>query len=286
MGSPMRDGSRRLALRDFLRRCRSRLRPEDVGLASFGHRRVTGLRREEVAGLAGISPLWYTMLETGRYRRVSPQMLHRLSTVLCLSDAQKTYLFSLAIDELPEMPAPTLREESHDALCAFQWLRSLSTRLWASSTQEEALQVARECAKNELSGDVIATRTHVEGGHWKYLAIGDDDNLGDKVLAELSARWGAAILDEIHCLTEMKRPGEVLTRAEQEARCPDIAAKRRAALDAIGWRQSSWVMASILSRQAFISRLVVFHNSEHDYSTIERAKLTAIADLTSCALSG
>jgi transcriptional regulator with XRE-family HTH domain len=282
----MSNGSRRLALRNFLRQCRSRLRPEDVGLPSLGHRRVSGLRREEVAGLAGISPLWYTMLETGRYRRVSPQMLHRLSTALRLSAAEKSYLFSLAIDELPELPAPTLRPESHDALSAFQWLRSLSKRLWVSGTQEETLRVARECAMSELRGDVVATRTCISKGHWDYSAIGDDDNLGDKVLAELSARWGPAILDEMHCLTEMKRPGEILTRAEQEARSPDIAAKRRAALDAIGWRQSSWAMASIQSRHAFISRLVVFHSTEREYSTIERAKLTAIADLTSCAVSG
>lgn len=281
----MSDSSRRLALREFLRQCRSRLHPEDVGLVSVGHRRVAGLRREEVAGLAGISPLWYTMLETGRYRRVSPQMLHRLSTVLRLSDAEAAYLFSLAIDELPVIPASTLRAESHDALGAFQWLRSLSKRLWVSSTQEEALQVARECAMNEIPGDVIATRTRVAKGLWKYSAIGDDDNLGDKVLAELSARWGSAILDQMHCLTEMTRPGELLTRAEQETRSPDIAAKRSAALEAIGWHQSSWAMANIQSRHGFISRLVVFHSTEHAYSTIERATLTAIADLTSFALS-
>jgi transcriptional regulator with XRE-family HTH domain len=282
----MSDGSRRLALREFLRQCRSRLRPEDVGLMSVGHRRVAGLRREEVAGLAGISPLWYTLLETGRYRRVSPQMLHRLSTVLRLTDAEKAYLFSQAIDEFPAIPTSTLRAESHDALGAFQWLRSLSKRLWVSSTQDEALQVARDCAMKELRGDVVATRTRVGNGRWEYLAIGDDDNLGNKVLVELSARWGAAILDKMHCLTEMTRAGEFLTRAEQETRSPDMAAKRNEALDAVGWRQSSWAMASIQSRHGLISRLVVFHSTEHAYSTIERAKLTAIADLTSLALSG
>ena len=278
--------SRRLALREFLIHCRSRLHPEDVGLITAGHRRVAGLRREEVAGLAGISPLWYTMLETGRYRRVSPQMLHRLSTVLRLSNSEAAYLFSLAIDELPALPALALREESHDVLGAYQSMRSFSKRLWASTTQEEALQVARECAVNEIQGDVVATRTRGANGRWKYSAIGDDDELGDKVLTELSARWGAAILDVMHCLTEMTRPGEFITRAEQESRFPEIAAKRSAALDAIGWRQSSWAMASIQSRHGFISRLVVFHSTMHEYSSMERAKLTSIADLTSFALSG
>ena len=282
----MSGSSRRSALREFLIQCRSRLHPEDVGLITIGRRRVAGLRREEVAGLAGISPLWYTMLETGRYRRVSPQMLHRLSTVLRLSDAEAAYLFSLAIDELPAMPAFALRAESHDVLGAYQSMRFLSKRLWASNTQEEALQVARECATNEIQGDVVATRTRGADGRWKYSAIGDDDELGDKVLAELSARWGAAILDVIHCVTEMTRPGEFITRAEHERRFPEIAAKRSAALDAIGWHQSSWAMASIQSRHGLVSRLVVFHSTMHEYSTIERAKLIAIADLTSFALSG
>src|ERR1700758_2377682 len=132
----MSGSSRRLALREFLIDCRSRLHPEDVGLITTGHRRVAGLRREEVAGLAGISPLWYTMLETGRYRRVSPQMLHRLSTVLRLSDTEAAYLFSLAIEELPAIPAFQLRAESSDVLCAYQSIRSLSKRLWASNNQE------------------------------------------------------------------------------------------------------------------------------------------------------
>ena len=276
---------RRLALREFLIQCRSRLQPGDVGLATTGPRRVAGLRREEVAGLAGISPLWYTMLETGRYRRVSPQMLHRLSTVLRLSDEEAAYLFSLAIDELPPIPAFTLRAESHDVLGAYQSMRSLSKRLWASNTQEEALQIARESAVDEIRGDVVATRTRETSGRWKYAAIGDDSGFGDKVLVELSARWGAAIVDTMHCFAEMTQPGEFITRAEQERRFPELGAKRGAALDAIGWPQSSWAMASIQSRDGLISRLVVFHSKMHEYTVVDRAKLTGIADLTSCALS-
>lgn len=251
-----------------------------------GRRRVAGLRREEVAGLAGISPLWYTMLETGRYRRVSPQMLHRLSTALHLSEAEAAYLFSLAIDELAAIPALALRPESHDVLSAYQSVRSLSDRLWASSTPEEALQVARDCAMNEIHGDVVATRTRGANGRWEHSALGDDAGLGNKVLAELTARWGAAVLDVMHCLTEMTRPGAFITRAEQDRRFPDLAAKRSAALSAVGWRQSSWAMASVQSRHGFVSRLVVFHSAMHAYSDVERAKLTTIADLTSFALSG
>jgi transcriptional regulator with XRE-family HTH domain len=99
--------ARRTALRDFLKECRGRLKPEDVGLTSTGRRRVPGLRREEVAELAGISLAWYTQLETARDIRVSPRLLDRLARILRLSDDEKILLFSLAIDELATFPRAT-----------------------------------------------------------------------------------------------------------------------------------------------------------------------------------
>ena len=96
--------ARKPALRNFLKECRSRLSPEEVGIPSIGRRRVPGLRREEVAELCGISLAWYTLLETGRDIRVSPRLLDRLSCVLHLTDYEKIQLFSLAIDELPTVP--------------------------------------------------------------------------------------------------------------------------------------------------------------------------------------
>jgi transcriptional regulator with XRE-family HTH domain len=99
--------TRREALRSFLKECRARLSPEDVGAVSTGRRRVPGLRREEVAELAGISLAWYTQLETARDIRVSPRLVDRLATVLRLNDEEKMQLFSLAIDELPTLPRAT-----------------------------------------------------------------------------------------------------------------------------------------------------------------------------------
>jgi transcriptional regulator with XRE-family HTH domain len=99
--------ARRAALRDFLKECRNRLTPQDVGLVSNGRRRVPGLRREEVAELSGISLAWYTQLETARHIRVSPRLVDRLATVLRLSAEEKIQLFSLAIDEIPTFPRTT-----------------------------------------------------------------------------------------------------------------------------------------------------------------------------------
>lgn len=87
------DRPRRLA--DFLRACRERLRPEDVGLRSGGRRRAPGLRREEVAQLAAISTTWYTWIEQGRTVAVSARSLGALASALRLSRAERAYLFEL-----------------------------------------------------------------------------------------------------------------------------------------------------------------------------------------------
>lgn len=95
------DEERKAALRSFLLECRARIKPEDAGLPRIGRRRVEGLRREEVAQLAGVSASWYTLFETARDIRVSPRMLQSVAQALRLSRDETIYLFSLAIDEMP-----------------------------------------------------------------------------------------------------------------------------------------------------------------------------------------
>lgn len=80
----------------FLKSRRSRLAPEDVGLPRGIRRRTNGLRREEVATLAGVSITWYTWIEQGRDIRVSLAVLERLAHVLQLSSQERSYLLSLA----------------------------------------------------------------------------------------------------------------------------------------------------------------------------------------------
>ena len=80
-------------LAEFLRSRRARLSPEQVGLSRGMRRRTPGLRREEVALLAGVSPEWYTWLEQGRAINVSVQLLESLAHVLQLDDSERTYLF-------------------------------------------------------------------------------------------------------------------------------------------------------------------------------------------------
>jgi len=83
-------------LGDFLRARRAGLRPEDVGMASYGVRRVAGLRREEVAVLAGVNADYYTRLEQGRERHPSPQVLDALGRALHLDTDARAHLYRLA----------------------------------------------------------------------------------------------------------------------------------------------------------------------------------------------
>jgi transcriptional regulator with XRE-family HTH domain len=93
---------RRDELRTFLRSRRARLSPADVGLPDDGPRRRTpGLRREELAALAGVGVSWYTWLEQGRDIHPSPDVLDALARALRLDAAERTTLFALARTELP-----------------------------------------------------------------------------------------------------------------------------------------------------------------------------------------
>jgi transcriptional regulator with XRE-family HTH domain len=94
--------SRRDELRAFLRSRRARLSPEDVGLPDNGGRRRTpGLRREELAALAGVGVSWYTWLEQGRDINPSPDVLDAVARALRLDPAERRTLFALARTELP-----------------------------------------------------------------------------------------------------------------------------------------------------------------------------------------
>jgi transcriptional regulator with XRE-family HTH domain len=94
--------SRRDELRAFLRSRRARLSPADVGFPDDGGRRRTpGLRREELAALAGVGVSWYTWLEQGRDINPSPEVLDALAHALRLDSAERTTLYALARTELP-----------------------------------------------------------------------------------------------------------------------------------------------------------------------------------------
>jgi transcriptional regulator with XRE-family HTH domain len=87
---------RRQELAGFLRSRRERIAPEQVGLPPAARRRTPGLRREEVATLAGVGVTWYTWLEQGRDINASPQVLDAVARTLLLDPHERDHLFRLA----------------------------------------------------------------------------------------------------------------------------------------------------------------------------------------------
>ena len=87
---------KRTELSDYVTNCRKRLSPADVGLPATRRRRTAGLRREEVATLAGVGLTWYTWFEQGRDIQVSEDFLLNVAKALQLDDAECHHLFLLA----------------------------------------------------------------------------------------------------------------------------------------------------------------------------------------------
>ncbi len=105
--SPANGERRREELADFLRTKRSSLQPDEVGLPDGGRRRTPGLRREEVALLAGVGTTWYTWLEQGRDVRASLEVLEAVARALRLTPAERTHLILLGRGEqAPPCKAP------------------------------------------------------------------------------------------------------------------------------------------------------------------------------------
>ncbi|MGC0415384.1 transcriptional regulator with XRE-family HTH domain [Embleya sp. AB8] len=133
------------ALGAFLRARRGRVAPEQVGLVAGGRRRVRGLRREELAQLAGISVDYYVRLEQGRATQPSPEVLDALARALGLDVAEHRHLITLAVARrgpAPAFPVSLLLRQVLDSM----------TRLPAFATNHRLDVVAWNALGAELVG--------------------------------------------------------------------------------------------------------------------------------------
>ncbi|MFD8724487.1 helix-turn-helix transcriptional regulator [Streptomyces sp. NPDC059629] len=138
-------------LADFLRHARTRLDPADVGLAPGARRRTPGLRREEVASLAGMSADYYTRLEQSRGPRPSRQMLTALARALRLTEDERDHLFHLAGEEPPRREA-TSSHVRPGLLLVLDRLHDTP----ALVTTDCGEVLAQNALSRALSGDVLA----------------------------------------------------------------------------------------------------------------------------------
>ena len=119
------DQARREELGAFLRNRRERILPEQMGLPAGGRRRTPGLRREEVAQLAGVGVTWYTWLEQGRDINVSDQVLEAVSRTLMFDPHERAHVMTLA--GLGELEAA--REcSAFPPACSWSSIRWIPTR--------------------------------------------------------------------------------------------------------------------------------------------------------------
>lgn len=201
---------RRSELRSFLRSRRARLHPGDLGLHSFGGiRRVPGLRREELAHVAGVGLDYYVRLEQGRNAKASEAVLDSLARVLRLDEVERVHLHNLArpprlrqplgcspvtsvqplLDSMPDTPAYVLGRRSR----VLAWNRAASAVLFdfgAMPDEERTLArlVFLDPDARQIYGDWLTQARAVTA--WLHLEAGrhaEDDRLGS-LIAELCSR--------------------------------------------------------------------------------------------------
>lgn len=150
----------RAELTSFLRSRRARLRPESLGLVNSGRRRVSGLRREEAAQLAGVSVDYYVRLEQGRAGWPSDQVLNSVSRALQLSPEEESHLFRLARPlsavqpprKDPLRPEIAALLESIGGLPAFV----INGRMDFLACNELAQRLVADCASTEATRENVA----------------------------------------------------------------------------------------------------------------------------------
>jgi len=183
-------------IREFLTSRRARITPEQAGLRSYGSRRVPGLRREEVAVLAGVSVPYYTRLERGDMNGVSQSVLEALARALELDDAERAHLFDLARAAQPAIARPRRRRPTQRVRPEVQWTLDAITGAAAYvGNQRLDLLAANHLGRALLSELYAAPTRPVNSARFVFLDPRAETFFGDweRVAGECVAilRWAA-----------------------------------------------------------------------------------------------
>jgi hypothetical protein len=226
------DEVRRRELAAFLRSRRERLTPGDVGLPDAGRRRTPGLRREEVAQLAGVGVTWYTWLEQARDIHVSEQVLGAIARTLLLDTHERTHLFTLA-----GLPAPA---EHVDAQAVTPEIRAIIDKLdpfptFVSNGRYDLLAYNR--SYTVLVGDLDALPSEERNSLWLMFAkettsrcFVDRDEARARMVAGLRAAMAEHVADPVwKCLVKrlhQASPAFAELWARHDVAQPENARKR------------------------------------------------------------
>ncbi|WP_433472357.1 helix-turn-helix domain-containing protein [Spirillospora sp. CA-142024] len=211
----------RTEIKEFLTSRRARITPEQAGLPAYGgNRRVKGLRREEVAMLAGVSVDYYVRLERGHLSGASDSVLDNLARALHLDDAEREHLFDLARRNAGHAPTARRRTPNKPVRPVLQHMLDAITDApaWIRNDRHDVLATNRLAAA--LYAPVLAQRTDprrpANTARFIYLDpaapefFTDWDKAADDIAAMLRAEAGRNPCDKN--LTELI--GELSTRSE------------------------------------------------------------------------
>ncbi|MFB7708942.1 helix-turn-helix domain-containing protein [Streptomyces sp. NPDC056105] len=183
---------RRADIRDFLATRRAKITPEQVGLPTSGRRRVPGLRREEVAVLAGVSTEWYTRLEKGHINGVSEDVLDAVARALQLDDDERTYLFDLARAAQPSSRSPR-RRKAVDVPVRVQWLLDSMTLSAAFVTNGRLDIVATNALARALFAPLFDSETTDARGRPNFARYWFLDGGAPDFVADWNGALGATV---------------------------------------------------------------------------------------------
>ncbi|AEV85281.2 putative DNA-binding protein [Actinoplanes sp. SE50/110] len=184
----------------FLRARRAAIKPQDVGLPALGRRRVPGLRREELAQLAGVSPDYYIRLEQGRGRNVSDAVLDAVARVLGLDETERRHLHRLARPAIAPVrrqrvrPGVRLLLDMMETVPAFILGRRMDVLAWNalgdavngfSSWPADRRNVARQAFLDPAARTFYPQWTEVAAETVAFLQLDAGRHPGDPLLAAM-----------------------------------------------------------------------------------------------------
>lgn len=204
-------------IRDFLTSRRAKLKAADVGLPNYGARRVPGLRREEVAVLAGVSVPYYTRLERGDLAGASDSVLEALARALQLDDAERAHLFDLARTAQPVGQPPRRRSAKYRIRPSVQQVLDAMTGAGAHIGNDRLDILGANGLGRALFLEMFHGQQHPNAACFVFLDPRarefylDWDRIARDVLATLRSAAGRNPFDRD--LTDLV--GELSTRSEQ-----------------------------------------------------------------------
>jgi transcriptional regulator with XRE-family HTH domain len=241
--------------------------------------------QEEVAEAAGISRVWYAMMEGNRPVRVSSLVLGRLANVLAMETAERAALFQLV---LPEVGCVSSSERSLGTLEAFQTLRPFTRRLWEAATEKDVLRLVREICMGQFHPDLVVSTVCGGPGIWNEVGVVGDADAVRRLAAFHAfalANFSPAFIDEMNCADALHEAGDVVTRSNMPPQNPRLAMQIERAHDAVGWRDVDFMVGRMRSRRGFVANVAIVHNSRHRYTESDQTQLGAISEIASLALS-